>query len=70
MKKIGPTGNYPEGKISNDDEGELRIAVHRTAKDVILSFGKSISWIGLPPGTARRLAKLLIKNANEVEGKA
>jgi hypothetical protein len=66
---LGPTGNFPEGKLHDGDEGELKFAVVSAGACVILDFNKKISWIGMPPSTARLLAETLVQHAEEVEGK-
>jgi hypothetical protein len=35
---------------------------------VRLEFGKSVSWLGLPPAHARSLGRLLIAKADELDG--
>lgn len=64
---LGPTGEFPEGKLNEGDEGELRFAVYRRSGNVILDFGKPLAWVGLPPNTARQLAALLCKGADVLE---
>jgi len=48
LKKIlGETGKFPDGKLNENDEGEIRLGM--TVKDgvLIINFGKPIEWIGL-----------------------
>jgi hypothetical protein len=65
-RELGATGEFPDGKISEDDEGELRMAVAVHEGNVILDFGKNISWIGLPPEQAKHLGQLLIQKAKDL----
>jgi len=60
-KELGPTGDYPDGKLTEHDEGGIKIGV--TVKDgkVILAFGGSVTWIGLDAKQARQLAESLRK---------
>lgn len=67
--KLGATGEYPEGQLNQDDEGELRMAVGVENDTVILNFGKPVAWLGLPPDSARQLANLMIQHANSIDGK-
>lgn len=36
---------YPRGKLNDDDDGELMIAITEQDNTVIISFGKMVSWI-------------------------
>jgi hypothetical protein len=66
-QKLGATGKFPDGKIKEDDEGELRFGV-TTSKDlVILDFGVKVKWIGMDPKLAKQLGELLIKKARSIE---
>lgn len=42
--KLGGTGQYPQGKLGKDDEGELRIAMaaDKRNKKVAIDFGKPV----------------------------
>lgn len=59
--KLGATGEFPGGKISDDDEGELRMIVGLNAitNMIEMQFGKPISWIAMSPDDARALANSL-----------
>lgn len=58
---LGATGNYPDGKISEDDEGELKFAVLTRCSNVMIVFGKPVGWIELSKGKAKELVIGLIK---------
>lgn len=60
---LGATGKFPQGKISEDDEGELVIGVGHTDKLVYLQFGKSLSWLAMPPVEAVDFALTIIRHA-------
>jgi hypothetical protein len=65
-KKLGPTKDYPRGKLNNDDDGGLAIGVGRDRDGVIIiEFGTSVKWIGLDQATAIGFAQLILKHANE-----
>lgn len=67
---LGATGQFPEGKLNKDDEGEIRFVVgHSPEGQVILDFGKEVKWLGMPPEGARQLAAILLLHADEVEKK-
>ena len=64
--KLGPTGEHPEGKIQEGDEGELQFAVGTTKTgDVFLEFGIKVKWIALGPGEAIELARVIAANAQK-----
>ena len=62
---VGPTGDFPRGKFSADDEGELRIAVAHRDRTVIVNFGTKVAWIGLDADGAIGLAQALIDHARQ-----
>lgn len=59
----GPTGKFPDGKISPEDEGELQIAISHDQDNVLVQFGKPTAWLGLPRDHAIQLAKLILEHA-------
>lgn len=67
--KLGKTGDFPRGKLSNDDEGGIKIAIGVRDKTVIVDFGTSVTWVGFPAFQARELGATLIEKADEIEGK-
>lgn len=64
-RPYGATGKFPLGKVSDDDEGALKIGVVYDELNGIvrLDFGKPTAWIGMPPEQAVDLAKLLMRHA-------
>lgn len=65
-KQIGPLGTASQGKISEDDQGDLKFYIGADSKNnvVRIDFGKSISWFGLDKDTAEQFAIVLLKNSN------
>jgi hypothetical protein len=63
---LGATGNFPKGKLTPSDEGEIKFAMG-TTKDhqVIIDFGTPCKWLALEPEGAMQLASLLVKHARE-----
>jgi hypothetical protein len=64
----GPTGDYPHGKLSDDDEGGLSVAMsHFIAPNgdrmVRLDFGKPITWVALPREQALNFAAFIVHHA-------
>jgi len=68
MEKLGATGDFPKGKLNEDDEGELRMAVMINLNEnlVKIHFGKPVTWLGLPKKEAMDLGRTLIKNAERL----
>ena len=67
-ERIGPTGEFPDGKMNEHDEGELKMALAVDAKNkvVVMDFGKPVAWIGLPKQMALDFAKGLTEKANQL----
>lgn len=65
-EELGATNQFPEGKITPQDEGELRLAMTTVDDKIILNFGRPISWIGFTGEQAFNLAKMLRKGAKKV----
>lgn len=65
-KKLGATGEFPQGKIHETDEGEIRMAIAVEDKKVIIAFGKSTSWVGMDKYQAIHLGECLIEKAKEI----
>jgi len=63
--KLGATGDFPEGKLNEQDKGGLKLAVGVKNGKVIVHFGNEpVLWIGMNPEDARQLAAFLIYKAN------
>lgn len=60
---LGATGEFPEGKLSAHDEGEIRFAIGHQRGKVVLEFGKPVAWVGMDPNQAIALASSLIAHA-------
>lgn len=67
MQQLGATGNFPGGKLTSNDEGELAFSVGVYHGNVIINFGKPVASLGMSVEQARGLALLLRKRANEIE---
>lgn len=62
---IGATGEHPEGKLNQDDEGGIQFAIGVKDGKVVIDFGNPVSWLGMNPGDALKLAESLIARARE-----
>ena len=58
---------YPHGKIANDDEGQLQMAITHDGGRVVLRFATPVAWIGFTPQGAADLAQLLIQHARQAD---
>lgn len=65
-RPVGALGTFSHGKVNDDDQGDLRMAVTFDPVDGIVrvEFGKPVAWLGLPPDQARVLGQLLLKHAS------
>ena len=56
----GPTGEYPQGKLVPNDEGELSITLGIGPGDsVVLQFGTPVTWFAMPADQVDLLAAQL-----------
>jgi hypothetical protein len=67
--KLGATGDYPRGKLRDDDEGGIRFAVIVRDKTVVLDFGQPVAWLGIPASDARALARAIMAAADRADPK-
>ena len=63
---LGATGEFPEGKLTPADEGEIQFGVAAHEGKVIIEFGKPVHWLGMSPGQAQDLAQSLWGHAYEI----
>lgn len=63
--QIGPTGDFPQGKLNADDEGGLKTGIGRDDKgNVLIDFGKAVAWIAMPAAEAANFALVVLSHAN------
>lgn len=67
LPNFGTTGRFPEGRLTEDDEGEIRFGVAVTQGKVLIDFGKPTHSLGLNPQQARELGESLLSGAEEAE---
>lgn len=63
--ELGATGLFPEGKLTGEDEGEIKFAIANAKGKVLLDFGTPVVWMGLLPDQADAIARTLVKHAKE-----
>lgn len=61
--------HFPRGQISQDDEGEVTLAIYVWRNVVRIDFAEPTTWLGVPPDQARELGRILIKRADEIEAR-
>ena len=59
----GATGNFPQGKLTKSDEGEIQFMVGAKNDKVILQFGTPVARMGMTPEQAVDLGEMLIQKA-------
>jgi len=64
---VGPTGDFPEGKLNEDDEGGLMMAVGVEKGHVTINFGGPVRWLALGPAEAIAFANILLMRAQEIK---
>jgi hypothetical protein len=57
----GALGDFPQGKLNEDDEGGIQFRVGNESGKVILDFGTQVTWVGMDPQQAADLASSLMK---------
>lgn len=62
----GATGEFPEGKLTKQDEGAIQFAVGSKDGKVVIDFGTPVHWLGMTPQQAADLASSLLNKAREV----
>lgn len=63
--KPGPTGDFPKGKMDQEDEGGLNIGVGSRGRKVMMVFGKTVAWIGMEADDAEKVADAIRVAASE-----
>ena len=62
----GATDSFPEGKLTQADEGAIQFAIGEANGKVVIDFGTSVHWMGMTAQQAADLASALMKKAREV----
>jgi hypothetical protein len=66
--KLGATGEFPDGKVNEDDEGGLMCAVGDVGDTVRIDFGpKPVAWLALDPDAAIAFATAIIDRAMAIK---
>lgn len=65
--KPGPTGQFPNGKINDYDDGEIAVKVGCQNNIIVIEFGTPIQWFGMPKKHAQVFIEILKKYLNELK---
>lgn len=65
LYELGATGEFPDGKLTEDDEGSINFAIGIKDGKVCLDFGTPSRWIAMKPEDALKLAETLIEKARK-----
>ena len=67
-EKLGATRQSPQGKLHEEDEGELKLAVgvHSKTGKVIIDLGKPVAWLAMEGKHALQFAGFIRKRALEI----
>ena len=65
--KPGPTGDFPLGKLNEDDEGALNCAISQENGCVRIDFGKPIAWLAMPPDLAFDFATTIMVHVRRLK---
>lgn len=58
-------GEFPDGKLNQNDEGALAVMVGNENGKVVIRFPKPVAWIGFTPEQAIDIAQTLITHARK-----
>jgi len=63
-ENFGPTHEFPDGRLCDEDDGELRFGVaHDPATGrVLINFGRPVAWLGMTPSQALELGGCLVEH--------
>lgn len=63
---LGATNQFPDGKLTPQDEGEIQLSMATVDDKIVLNFGKPVAWIGFTAEQAYNLGRLFIKRAKKL----
>lgn len=66
QSKPGATGNFPDGKLIEKDDGEIAVAFAVYQGRLIMNFGKPVAWIGFTRKEVENMITLLTAKLNEL----
>jgi hypothetical protein len=67
---LGATGRFPEGKIADNDEGEIQFGVARYKGKILINFEKPVAYVGMNIQQAKALISTLRRSIKDIEREA
>ena len=67
LRPLGPTGKFPHGHLTDQDEGEIGFVVFNKDNKVVIDFNHPVHWLGMTKEQANELGRLLIKRAKKIK---
>lgn len=64
LSNLGATHNFPDGKLTPHDDGEIKFAIGYYKGNVVINFNTPVVWLGMLPEQAKQLAELLLRYAD------
>jgi len=64
--KLGSQGTHSRGKLTDDDEGDIKLMITRKDGNVVIDFGKPVNWLGLSKSQAVDFARMILKHAEQL----
>ena len=66
LQSLGATNKFPDGKINDDDDGQIAIGITLSNDKLIIHFGdKPIKWIGFSKEEAKDFAETILNKIKE-----
>jgi hypothetical protein len=64
-RELGATGTFSDGRLNEDDQGDLKMAISRDVENnlVRFDFGKPVAWMAMKPEQAIDFARHILKYA-------
>lgn len=59
------TGEFPDGRLNENDQGAVAVAIGHQKGRVTMQFPKNLNWIGFTPEQAIDIAESLIDHARK-----
>ena len=69
LNNLGATNKFPDGKLTEQDQGEIKIAIITADDKIVIEFGQPVRWIGMSPKQAIDLSHNLLKHSHKLTGK-
>lgn len=66
-ENIGKTGKFPQGKLTDLDEGEVVFRIFHYENKVIIDFGTPVEWIAIDRNQALELARTIRKHGKAIK---